>query len=113
MIRNAFLILAALALVVPEAPAIAPPDRVYEVETTLISCAVCRPKIKAIFETIPDVKSVEWDLVAKKAIVTMNGDKVLTKATLEKAFETSKYIVNSVTERKATASKPATDTKRS
>jgi copper chaperone CopZ len=107
MIRKAFLIFAALAMAVPSAQATTSPDRVYEVETSLMSCAVCRKKIKEVLEGVEGVKSVEWDLTAKKAIVTMNGDKTLTLATLEKAFKDTKYIVNTCVEKKVAESKPA------
>ena len=107
MIQKALLVSLALAMLVPTVEAQPAPDRVYEVDVTLVGCAVCRKQIKQIFMGIDGVKSVEFDLKAKKAIVTMNGDKVLAKSVVDEAFKRSKYIVNGMVEKKATESQPA------
>jgi copper chaperone CopZ len=107
MIRSAFLLLVAFATIVPPAQATIAPDRVYEVDVTLVSCAVCRKKIKEIFLAIDGVKDVEFDLKAKVAIVTMKGDKELKRATVDEAFRLSKYTVNGMKERPRTESKPS------
>lgn len=107
MIRNSILVLFALAMVVPPVQAADPPDRVYEVDVTLVSCAVCRKKIKEIFMGIENVKEVDFDLETKKAIVTMKGDKTLALTTVDEAFKLSKFVVKGMTERKAAESRPA------
>lgn len=110
MIRNAILIFTALAMIVPPAEAMVAPDRVFEVDVSLVSCAVCRKKIKEILMAIENVKEVEFDLVNKKALVTMKGNADLKKDVLAKAFEPSKYIFNGVVEKKVTESKPTPKT---
>jgi copper chaperone CopZ len=111
MPRRVFVLLLATLVAAPPASAFAPPDRVYEVDVTLVSCAVCRKKIKEIFMAIDGVKAVEFDLKAKVAIVTMNGDKELKRATVDEAFRLSKYMVNGMKERTPAESKPAGGTK--
>jgi hypothetical protein len=107
MIRNAFLVFVALVMASPPAHAVTAPDRVYEVDISLVGCAVCRKKMKEIFLALDNVKACDFDLTTKKAIITMNGDKTLTKAVVENAFKDTKYLVTSVVERKAAESKPA------
>jgi copper chaperone CopZ len=107
MIRNLLLVFAALAMIVPPASAMTAPDRYFDFDVSLLSCAVCRKQIKEILMAIDGVKAVDFDLVNKKCYVTMNGDKALTKESLEVAFRPSKYIFNGVTEKKASETRPA------
>ena len=62
----ALLFLVALAGAPLQADVVAP-DRVYDVDFTGISCAICRKQIKEMLLKIPNVKSVDYDLKATSA----------------------------------------------
>jgi hypothetical protein len=93
------------------------PDRVYDVDFYSLTCAICRKAIKETLLTIPNVKSVDYDLKCYKCYVTMNGDATLTMAQLDAAFKTSKYLPKGIVECKnppvfkKAESAPATDSK--
>jgi hypothetical protein len=61
MLRTALLLLIAL-VTVPMPAAVSAPDRVYDVDFYSLSCAVCRKNIKETLLTLPNVKSVDYDL---------------------------------------------------
>jgi copper chaperone CopZ len=100
MIRTTFLLLVAMAMILPPTEAIAPANTVYELDFTGMTCAVCRKKIKEILCRLENVKEVEIDLKTKKVYVTMNGEKTLSRATVDAAFKETKYSVVSMVEKK-------------
>jgi copper chaperone CopZ len=100
MFRHALALFLALTVIVPSAEAIAPPDRVYELDFEKLNCAICRKAIKETLTKLDTVKSVEYDLKAYKCIVTMRGQSTLTAATVQESFKGSKYVFKSINERR-------------
>jgi hypothetical protein len=100
MVRSAFLIFAALTMLVPSVQAIAPPDRVYTLDFDRLNCAICRKAIKETLTGLSNVKSVDYDLKGLRCHVTMNGSATLTFETVEKAFKNTKYVFRSIAEKR-------------
>jgi hypothetical protein len=100
MIRTGFLLFVAVLGVVSPVQAIAPPDRVYDLDFDRLNCAICRKAIKETLCKLDKVKSVEYDLRALRCIVTMQGNATLSAATVEQAFKGTKYVFRSISERK-------------
>jgi copper chaperone CopZ len=106
MIRNALIALLALTLVGSPSLASQPPDTIYEVVLSGITCKGCKREVSDILTKIENVKAVDVDVKAEKATITMKGAVTLDRATVEKALKGTKFALVSMTEKKAAESKP-------
>jgi copper chaperone CopZ len=100
MVRNAFLVFLAAAALCPSVQAIAPPDRVYELDFDRLTCSICRKAIKEVLIGLDKVKSVDYDLKNYKCFVTMNGSATLSHDTVDKAFRGTKYVFRGIAEKR-------------
>jgi hypothetical protein len=100
MVRNAFLVFLAVTALAPSLQAIAPPDRVYQLDFDKLTCSICRKAIKDTLIGLDKVKSVDYDLKNYKCFVTMNGSATLSYDTVDKAFKGTKYVFRGISEKK-------------
>jgi copper chaperone CopZ len=105
MIRT-LLIVVALSVAASLALAVAAPDAVYEVAISGMTCKGCAKEVKDLVVKIADVKTVEIDVKAGLATITMNGSAKLDRAAVETALKGSKFAVTSFSEKKSPESKP-------